>query len=324
MLQKLLAKFELFEDHESDNVLYIFVHIPKCAGTTVSHHIVHQYPYPKSINPFTIRENIVEGQEGADITSLKKQWLIQQYLKKSWIETYLRSLSVTQRNAIRCIYGHLVYDGIHELFDKEPRYFTFLREPTARYISFNNYHKLTQRRQREPKRGQLFEIQKDDEELLSLNEWLETASLQAYSMTNFLAQVNCAEDLYGTKHNAFSEGCLEKIKNMLENFYFVGLTESADDMNFVYNRLTVRKYISSKQTFRNSNAYSAPNDFEAVRKFLSKKYSFEYGLYEYVVELNRKLKAQIPDYDKAVANTRMLRGFSKRMVSLSQCMKRLV
>jgi hypothetical protein len=48
-------------------------------------------------------------------------------------------MSPEQRSKIRLIYGHQVWYGIHELFDAPCQYFTFVRHPIVRYISWY-YH----------------------------------------------------------------------------------------------------------------------------------------------------------------------------------------
>ena len=96
--------------------LYIFLHIPYTAGTTFRNAILN------SFNP------------GATLTLYGKE-------KSSGIvKRDISDLATEERNSIRFILGHQVWYGIHELFERSPKYITFLRDPVARV--FADYYKI--------------------------------------------------------------------------------------------------------------------------------------------------------------------------------------
>jgi len=291
--------------------LDIFVHIPKCAGGTVKRHIEWEYRESERFRPHRrYKDVIMKALSAAE----QAEWEANPtFIRRSWISKHLRSLTDSQRRSIRCIYGHATYYGIHEAFDQEPRYFTFLREPVARFISLYNYM-LTVRTT--PDRLERYELLKEDGVLRSLEEWLEQANIGQFSMTSFLSQVHSAENLL----QSFcipSQKDLEIAKNMLRDFYFVGLTENDDDIEFTYSRLGITKRLPDKNVLRTKDTYIKPKSNEDAKRIIRAKCPFDVELYEYAEQLNREKKVQLPDYEKAVLRTRARRNATRRYMQIA-------
>jgi len=97
--------------------MYLFLHIPKCAGTSVI-----QALSAVSSN----RRLIVSKSPGSKSQAMLD---LQQELTTRNIDP----------NQLELIMGHDVFFGMHEISRQTPYYFTFLREPIGRYISHFRY-----------------------------------------------------------------------------------------------------------------------------------------------------------------------------------------
>ena len=102
------------QDNDSQPAV-IFLHIPKTAGTTLLRILDRQYP-PEVVHSF-----------GADA-------------HQSVVE--YKALGEETRNKIRLLRGHMAY-GLHEYLPNAAGYFTVLREPVARVISYYNFIRRT-------------------------------------------------------------------------------------------------------------------------------------------------------------------------------------
>jgi len=91
--------------------IYAFVHIPFSAGTTV--------------------RNAILASHGADEVFDCYGWR----RTSAAIADQIRALSPARRERVKFLLGHQAWFGIHELFDREVRYFTFLRNPISRAVS---------------------------------------------------------------------------------------------------------------------------------------------------------------------------------------------
>jgi hypothetical protein len=88
-----------------------FIHIPKCAGMTL-HHIIEQQYAPDEI--YTVPS---VGWNERNLQSLTNEW------------------SAADKDRIRVVKGHMNY-GWHSAFRGEYEYFTILRHPVERVLSF--------------------------------------------------------------------------------------------------------------------------------------------------------------------------------------------
>ena len=116
----------------STKYLYIFLHVPKTAGTTLNFHALKN----------------LSAEEVLDLTSLKPDLNTNKYMKnlykpgfvKKSVDMIIESISgkALDKKILICD-SHFAYYGIHKYFNREPRYFTFVRNPAARVISIYNY-----------------------------------------------------------------------------------------------------------------------------------------------------------------------------------------
>jgi hypothetical protein len=95
-----------------DDVVLIYLHIPKCGGTTLNSILANNFPERER---FYVDPHDIKG-------SREK----------------LKETSESGRMSIRLLHGHLSF-GWHELLPRDALYFTMIRHPVDRIISHYNY-----------------------------------------------------------------------------------------------------------------------------------------------------------------------------------------
>lgn len=283
-------------------IVNVFVHINKCAGGTVQNHIENQFSYDERFGPHNLyyKEKISQTLGIFD----DKKWIHDSAIvKKSEVHKYLANLSVSQKNTIACVYGHAAYYGIHIPLGREARYFTFLREPLARFVSYYNYIRAIRVTSERLIRN---EIQKRDGTLRSLDDWLAEANLNSYSMASFLLHSYQSENLL-QDFPIPTEIDMYQIKKMLASFYFVGLTEQKEDMDFTLGSLGIKTFLQDTNVLQKKDTYMTPHDMKTARKIVEKRCPMDVELYEYAKKLNLEKKEQIPNYKEMVSQIRAQR-----------------
>jgi len=230
-----------------NNYLYILLHIPKTAGTTLGAHIKNNFlkdevlllyftqPY---FNVITQREEFFESQDDIDL--------------------YLRSLSLKQKNKLKVIYGHEVYYGIDRHFEKSARYLTILRDPLERtYSAYNFCKKLFKTAPTNElwNRSLLYrqswswmkETMSTQGTFVSFEDWVVHPS-QANYIFEYLKQRNFIPQSESSKPSTFL-GALDK-------FYFVGILENfKKDSMFIYHLLHIQSFYPN-QNVSDTSLYS--------------------------------------------------------------------
>jgi hypothetical protein len=185
------------------DMIHIFLHIPKSAGTTFRHHIENNFPADEILGLYKSEASKMSRDE---------------------VFAQVSGLTPEQRRKLRVIYGHEVHYGIHELLDRPCRYVTFLRDPIDKTISFYNY------RMQQGIRKQ----QNDASKLPSFEEWLRSSPGMHDGMLGDLVKYGFAD-----AHDV-SEPALCAI---MEKFFFIGTTENFDeDAMFLYHEMGVRRF----------------------------------------------------------------------------------
>ncbi|MEK6934678.1 MAG: sulfotransferase family 2 domain-containing protein [Nanoarchaeota archaeon] len=236
-------------------LLYIFLHVPKTGGLTVRNHIVNNF---------------------------RKDKILELYSYQGRKQVINRIKHLKNKDDIQVIIGHGAYYGIHKLFNKKYRYILFLRHPVDRMISNYNFQitrlsdKTIDPRDLERARKSMVKSNKT----ISLEKYLKITNKN--DLCRFLMKSFFDKDIKN-----MNESNLRKLKNNLNKFYFIGITENPEDYLFVYSLLNIKKfYFKSNKSER----YFIPKDYSTLKKKLIKKGNFDFEIYKYALYLNKRFK----------------------------------
>lgn len=166
----------------------IFLHVPKTAGTTLVHIIEQNYPQ---------RARYALG--------------------STECVTAFGQLDVAHRRRVRILMGHMPF-GAHHYFDEPAAYFTFLRDPIDRAISFFHYVRHN------PEHYLNGYVLRDDLTLLAFLERRATLMMDNFQ-TRLISGVG-----HDAPYGAYPADMLEQAKqNLRTAFTVVGLTERFDE-----------------------------------------------------------------------------------------------
>lgn len=178
----------------------IFVHIPKCGGTTVNNHFYDNY------HPRRICELYVPGRHAPDGRAITIDTT-----GIPELDEFRDRLSQYQRE-YDCVLGHMPY-GVHRFFDRPCRYVTLLRDPVKRVWSSINAlsnlpeHYLHQR---------LVDL-KDNWHRIITSDW------------GFLFRNDQARMLLGTPEvNLTASDIPRALEHLKKHYWYVAMTETFD------------------------------------------------------------------------------------------------
>ena len=231
----------------------IFLHIPKTAGTTLHDIIERQYD---SDQIYTF---------GSDAHASVEKF---------------RSLSVLEREKIQMLRGHMAF-GLHELLPSTNNYFTILREPVERVISYYNFILRT---------PDHYLYQKIQSEKLSLLELLQS---KIPLMMND-AQVRLLSGVWGDA--PFGEVSIEMLNtaehNLQQFFVVVGITKEFDKtlfllqnvLNWESSILYERQNVSNDRTAANMMPVETINLIRQHNQMDIKLYEFAKTLFSHQIK----------------------------------------
>ena len=262
---------------QSPDHLYIFLHIPKCAGTTFSEHLKYNF---KSRQRLSIGPSRHRG-----------------FQERSEVDDYIHSLPASVKDGIQVVFGHSVYYGIHEHFSRPARYITFLREPVSQVIShyeyfLQHYDSLIAD---QPSRG----YPKDKSEL-TFDRWRQIFDVNMQIPTVLNYAVNGRIGVNGDAD--INEAHLECAKQILDKYYFVGLLESfEEDSLFLYDELGMRRFIRKPQNVARKKHLHVD---EMLKQEIRSAVTLDLRLYDYAVSLNRSFKDKREDLPEIAERVR--------------------
>ena len=265
-------------ENKKDDYLYIILHIPKTGGMTLRKHIEENF---------------------------KKNEIIKIYceedpkIMKIGLDNYL--LNHPNKKSVKIIIGHNFSYGIHKYFQKKVRYITFIREPIEIPISVYNFirtninedvrdfsklsHKILQNiKKKIVKKG----------EIKSFGEIIEKFQNMSNIMTKTILYGFFFEKAFDEKKELkINEKNLTKAKEIISNFYFIGLNHKKEDLFFVYHILNIKKFFPNQNI---SKKYVKKNKELIIKLFKKNKYDIK--LYEYALKLNKNFKEEKPFFNQ--------------------------
>ena len=265
--------------------LYIFLHIPKCAGTTFIKHIKKNFPEDEAI-----------GLDPDKLGLKKDRFLHADYI--NGVKKYFDKFTNKQKDKIRIIYGHTVPYGVHRLFERPHRYMTFVREPLSRVLSIYNYNAtLYNNADSNGKKEDFYKhVLLINGKVPSFEEWVK----KKWEKLRFYKTVAPFMPRFLQDLGFLDKGSLDQKKILagIEKFYFVGLTNHyEDDSAFLYHKLKINKFFLSSNISKN---YITHEQFLKVKSFISEKTKDGRKLYNSAVKFNEKFKEKHKEYESIV------------------------
>lgn len=263
-----------------EDVLYIYLHVQKCAGSTFGEHIQRRLP----------RDHVISLYEGYQTFNIPNgAW---EYVEsREDVERYLLSLSEEQKKRIKVIYGRYLYYGIHTHFTQEARYVLFVREPASRVISnYNHFRRVSETAQDEASKTPspthkkrlegIYEEMHEGGRPVSFDYWC-CHRAQHNFITNHLIESGFIE-------SKLHDVTRQDIQQALDKFYFVGLTEQfAQDAAFIFYKLHIAGPFTNENV---SHTYFTPhNRHETAQRILSKN-TLDTLVYTYAKEKNERFR----------------------------------
>ncbi|MEM7331962.1 MAG: sulfotransferase family 2 domain-containing protein [Chloroflexota bacterium] len=247
-------------DPQPDHV--IFLHIPKTAGSTLYRILERHYHFSQI---YTI-------------------W-------QSGTLAEFNALPAEKKQTIKLLRGHAGY-GTHEQLPGRSAYFTILRNPSARVVSY--YHFI----RRTPHHYCHHQIIKNQ---WTLPQFLENKAdpMADNAQTRLLAGLSSGQEVpFGT----MTEAHLQRAKTHLREMAVVGLTERFDETLFLLKDVfSWQKLHYARQNVTNPTKQSAdlaPETLEALQKVNH----FDWALYDYAETLlEEQLDNLGPDWPERIA-----------------------
>ena len=261
--------------------LYVFLHIPKNAGSTFRYHIEKNLKSDERL----LLDFDTLGIEGINPYSLNKKCA-------NAVEKYFRSKTKYKLRKLRIIYGHRIPYSVHNYFsDRIVRYFTFFRDPVSRIVSIYNFKRGVY--EDSIKSGVKRLGAKDtllvNDEIPSFEKWIkEKYSVQHYpnSVYKFLESLGY---LRGIKNN---------IGQALGRFYFIGTLEDFDnDSLYLYHKLGFKGLFMNQNI---SKKYYQKVPGKQLENTIRKKCRADETLYSVAKTRSMKFKKENLEYERIV------------------------
>ena len=233
--------------------LFVFLHIPKCAGTS----LLSAFSKVGRSHFAVIAKN---GSKSAAMDSVKSQ-----------MDEY-----EIRPNELDLIMGHDAFFGIHRISERKPYYFTFLRDPVERYVSqWRFLMDCATNRQHESHRVGLEHLKSANGGLLSLKEFSELGR-----DTNWMCRVLGSASPSRTSNDHFwntdGEEAFDLAVEMLNAMEFIGFVDTLEsDARYMCDQLDVRFTLPRKNC---SEASYALDELTVAR--IKENNTYDLKLYE--------------------------------------------
>jgi len=254
--------------------LYIFLHLPKTGGTTLSHHLEQNLKKEEILSTSQLRYNLIP-------LEIKK-------------------------DKIKAILGHATYYGIHNLFpNRVPRYIVFLRDPAERFVSSYNFEMRTKKGENIPF-VKWYESQLKNEMVYFLDMKFRgkegaKANLPRNTLPFFgkILQNKRVylffQKIYENYISLFQSSQkiqkrkLENAKKLLEQCWYIGFVSNLDkDLKFLFKEIGVPIKWKDTNVTPKSKIFFKLDKKSRKKIYNDNKYDKE--LYDYAISIKNKVK----------------------------------
>jgi len=258
----------------SKKPLYIFLHLPKNGGTTVT----------KNLRKVCSEDEIIP-------------------------DSYIKKLTLEQKSKVKFLYGHSLAYGIHEEFpDRSIYYILLIRNPAERIISQYNHEVNTLSSKSKPSFKKWYKMQLKNEQVFLCAK--KFRGEQGRKTPEFTKRYVNKPWFYKSKtlktigykilkvYLSFKSNKkslltdLEQSKKLVEKCWFVGLTENLDvDLPKLFQKMGYELTVERYRTAKNDDATVSKNKMEVrktivlteeLRNKLYQDNSFDCKLYEHI------------------------------------------
>lgn len=295
--------------------LYIHLHIPKTAGYTFRYHV------QKNLKE---DEHLLLTYDLLGISSAKPPKDPNVYRKATF--KYLSSMPKEKLKNIKLVHGHVVPYGVHKFFGKEPKYFTFVRNPIDRTISFYNYLCSVYKREMGDGDTRKYSYYEDNllinKKIPGFKMWLNEKYKYDYKaeLLSMVGYLKIMSYLGGGVTNKMN------IVQALKKFDFVGVTRQFDEESlYFFQKLGMHKFFWDQNISKKKNSGKIEN---GVLAEISKRNKYDQFLYEIAQKWNSDYKKSHPDFYELVKNKQrersLLRPFTQPLFAPRQTLLRLI
>ena len=265
--------------------VYIFLHMPKSAGTTFRVHA----------------ENNLEKDEVLALYVNNDS----RYQQGDYVRDYIRAQPDERKAKLKQVNGHEAYFGIHQLLGREGKYFTFLRDPLPRTISWYNYC-----RQNNSWSDEIIEKYLAKGTTPTLEQWFQGTPWVWNEAIGYFSD-------YGYCHRKVLYKT-EDLDELFNKFFFIGLTETFDDDSlFIFSLLGIRQQFFKSQNI--SQQYFNHDNKEKIKTWFDKK-PIRLRLYQKAIDHNFVNGGKFT-YCNKVACMRLIRAISPIIRSTNRIIK---
>lgn len=279
---------------EKNEYIYFFLHIPKTAGFTFQYHLEANLKKD---------EYLVLSYDVLGLNSNNPP--VENRYYKNAANKYLSAISKKKREKLKVVYGHTVPYGIHELFEKQPRYIAFFRNPINRTVSlYNDLIRVYEGDYGQDKKIDYLKLTLlKNEKIPSFGIWLKE-KYNPQKLKGFLTMSGYLK-IHGYLSGKVSDD--KELNKALKRFYFVGITENYNkDSLYLYNKLKFNKFFIDQNISRKVFKLDSNS---AIEEILRENKS-DYKLYKKALLLNKKFKEDNKDYYKSVRYMGVRRNIS--------------
>ncbi len=263
-------------------LLYIFLHLPRTAGTTLRLHLEGSLRWREILLLYQSRDPDLTLPVG--------------------VERRIRRLTADRRQAVKVLFGHKCYYGMHELFPgREPRYVTFLRHPFEQFVSRYNYGLTTLRSLGRFHRRFVPGFRATGGVVSLTGALRANPDLENYTFRFLFTHLFPHERRRGEVNAAN----LDRVLDALASFYFLGLTERPEDQLFLYHELGIRRFFPPQNV---SRKHARLDRLEpATRSAIERGHTYDQAIYDYAVRANTEFRSAQAGFAAAVEETRRRR-----------------